>query len=661
VAEPDLIALAQRVSDGESVDWDAALRDAPEDGARRVVRNLRLLESLSSFHRTGSTGGAAAASGGDAFVYDATSTVASGEPSSAPADSAPGAARTVPIRPFAWGSLEVRERLGEGGFGEVHRAWDPTLQREVALKLLKREHRGGAGFEASVLHEARLLARVRHPHVVTVYGADTHDGRVGLWMELVRGRSLAQWVESQGRLGAREAAVLGVDLCRALAAVHGAGLVHRDVKAGNVMREEGGRILLMDFGAVSDASASDEGTVSGTPRYMAPEIYAGEKATPRSDLFSLGVLLYHLVTGRYPIDARTVPELREKIARREARLLRDERPDLPEAFVVVVERALAWRPEDRYPTAGAMEQALSAFLGAEGIAPRPSIGGGVESAEEAARVAWAKDRRRRGRNVGIGIAVGVVTAIAVAIGVIGPGLYESPPAAPPSAPPGGGSAAPPGTAAIAPGGTATPAPPPVPASAPYTVEASLQRVSKDGSRERLDSGSRLALGDQLALEVRASVPVHVYVIDEDETGHAYALFPLPDLEPKNPLPAETTVLLPGLDAERRQAYWSVTSVGGREHLMVLASPERIVEFEAEMANLRRPERGVNATAIPEEAMARLRGLRGLGGLVRATHPAPAPAPEKATNLFDMAEKLAGKKEQVTGPWLRRIDLENPAR
>ena len=380
---PDLLTLAERVSDGASVDWDAVLGGLPEERVKRVVRNLRLLESLSSFHRDTSATEETA-------TEDATRTVVvendvPGGPAARDTRAA-RAERALTVRevghpdadgfakpPFAWGPLEVRERLGAGGFGEVFRAWDPTLQRDVALKLLMREHRGGAGFASSVLHEARLLARVRHPHVVTVFGADAHDGRVGLWMELVRGRSLARWVEEQGRLGAREAALLGVDLCRALAAVHGAGLVHRDVKAANVMREEGGRILLMDFGAVSDASSSEEGSVSGTPRYIAPEIYAGEKATPRSDLFSLGVLLYHLVTGRYPIDAHTVGELREKMARRESRLLRDERPDLPEAFVQVVERALAWRAEDRFATAGSMEQALSAFLGAEGGGARPAV------------------------------------------------------------------------------------------------------------------------------------------------------------------------------------------------------------------------------------------------------------------------------------------------
>jgi len=469
-------------------------------------------------------------------------------------------------------------------------------------------------------------------------------------------------------MGAREAAILGVDLCRALAAVHGAGLVHRDVKAGNVMREEGGRILLMDFGAVSDASSPEEGSVSGTPRYIAPEIYAGEKASRRSDLFSLGVLLYHLVTGRYPVDARTVGELREKVARRETRLLRDERPDLPEGFVQVVERALGWNPEDRYASAGAMEQALSAFLGADAGAPRAAAGAddlaarsGSAREEESARSTWARDRWKRGRVVGFAIAMGIIFLVAGVLSMERPWFFERSPAdrsGQGSGEPAGvvvGTLGPPHPAGAPPAPGALPATRP---PQPYTVEASVQRLRKDGRHDRLESGSRLALGDQLALELRASVPVHVYVIDEDDEGHAYALFPLPDLETKNPLPADTTVLLPGVDAERRQNYWSVTSAGGREHLMVLASPERLVDFEAEMMKLRRPEPGVNAMAIPDETMTRLRRTRGLGGLVQAAR--PAPVQEHAGHLFEMAERLAGTKEEVTGPWLRRVDLENPA-
>src|SRR5207248_1845014 len=135
--------------------------------------------------------------------------------------------------------------------------------------------------------EGRLLARIRHQNVITVHGVAVHEQRVGLWMELVRGETLEQLLQKRGPFSAREAALVGIDLCRALAAIHAAGLIHRDVKAQNVMREDGGRIVLMDLGtgreagAVGDAAAQD---LAGTPLYLAPEIFSGDRASERSDL-----------------------------------------------------------------------------------------------------------------------------------------------------------------------------------------------------------------------------------------------------------------------------------------------------------------------------------------------------------------------------------------
>src|SRR5262249_23561705 len=153
-------------------------------------------------------------------------------------------------------------------------------------------------------------------------------------------------------------------------------VVHRDVKAQNAMREEGGRILLTDFGAgieVSDERRRQT-RISGTPLYIATELFRGEPATRQSDIYSVGVLLYRLVTASYPIEATSWPELSEKPARREAKLLGDQRPDLPESFIEVVEKATAWNPEDRYATAGEMERALAQGLGAVGAVAARTAG-----------------------------------------------------------------------------------------------------------------------------------------------------------------------------------------------------------------------------------------------------------------------------------------------
>ncbi len=264
-----------------------------------------------------------------------------------------------------WGHLELIEQIGQGSFGTVYRARDTRLDRDVALKLL-RKGRQTAELADKILHEGRILARVRHRNVVTVFGVEEQDSRIGLWMEYIRGRTLEQLLRSTGSFGAREAALIGQELCRALAAVHKAGLVHRDIKAQNVMREEGGRLVLMDFGAgqfVHAAGPSTSGRLTGTPLYLAPELMRGEEATVRSDIYSLGVLLFHLVTGQYPVSATSLDDLHQ--AHREGRRFRlhDARPDLADDFARVVERASHPDPTRRFASAGALQEALARSLG----------------------------------------------------------------------------------------------------------------------------------------------------------------------------------------------------------------------------------------------------------------------------------------------------------
>jgi serine/threonine protein kinase len=321
------LELAAGLSDGAAIDWEQAAAAAPDAGARRLIRELRTL----------------------ARVRDV-----SGQPA-------------APSVPEVWGHLRLLGAIGTGGYGTVHRAWDSQLEREVALKLLNR----GAG--ETLLEEGRLLARLRHPNVVTVYGTDSIDGRLGIWMELLKGRTLAQLIEIQGPFGPREASLVGLDLCRALAAVHRAGLVHGDVKAQNVMREEGGRIVLMDFGIGRRIAADTEPAVRGTLRYVPPEVLESGTAASSADIYSLGVLLYHLVTGSFPMDGDDAESLLQAHRQRSRSFLRDARPDLPEPFVQAVECALMAEPGRRFATMGAMEAALAAALGI-GAAPGPAAG-----------------------------------------------------------------------------------------------------------------------------------------------------------------------------------------------------------------------------------------------------------------------------------------------
>ena len=328
--------IADAVLDGEPVDWASAEASA-EEAAKPVLRHLRLVAAVADAQRNALPG-------------------------------IPPAGTRSSLAPGHWGHLRLIEQIGRGTFGEVFRAWDTRLDREVALKLVPassstRDH------ESTIIHEGRLLARVRHPNVVTIYGAEQIGDRVGLWMELVRGRTLEQVLKT-GDIRPRDVVQIGIELCGAVSAVHAAGLLHRDIKAHNVMRADDGRTVLMDFGAGADPADFAEGrgaaaVPAGTPLYLAPEILAGQPASIRSDIYSLGVLLYHLASGAYPIKGKSIDEVRLAHERGERIGLSSIRPDLRADLVRVIERACDPSPSRRYDSADALARDLAA------LQPRP--------------------------------------------------------------------------------------------------------------------------------------------------------------------------------------------------------------------------------------------------------------------------------------------------
>lgn len=261
----------------------------------------------------------------------------------------------------SWGHLRVFERIGRGAFGEVYRAWDPRLDREVALKLLPIDSAAGDSRKSAFIEEGRLLARVRHPNVVTLYGAERIGARIGLWMELVRGRTLEDVLHEGRTFTSNEVINLGLELCKAIAAVHGAGLIHRDVKAQNVMLADDGRVVLMDFGTGRELAEESETSVAGTPLYLAPEVLAGEKATVWSDIYSMGVLLYRLLTSSYPVRAKSLADLRRAHADRERTDVRSVRPDAPSRLARVIECAIDPEPQRRYQSADALAADLASI------------------------------------------------------------------------------------------------------------------------------------------------------------------------------------------------------------------------------------------------------------------------------------------------------------
>lgn len=327
-----LQAAAEAVTDGSEPDWDAA-EATPDARERRLIGHLRSIASIGLARATlYSTGVAAAAA-------------------EHPLALAPGS---------AWGSLRILEKVARGRFGDVYRAWDPALDREVALKILRRRDRGDAD-EARVIEEGRLMARVRHPNVVTIYGAQRIDGRTGLWMEFVDGQTLEAELAERGAMDAAGLVTVGLDLCAALEAVHAAGLVHRDVKAQNVLRDRTGRIVLGDFGTGRelDEALPVRGELAGTPVYLAPEVFAKQPAKAQSDLYSLGVLLFHLATREYPVNGRTMAALRDAHAAREVTSLRTARPDLPDGLTTAIDRALDSDPGRRFTSARELAQTLA--------------------------------------------------------------------------------------------------------------------------------------------------------------------------------------------------------------------------------------------------------------------------------------------------------------
>jgi serine/threonine-protein kinase len=335
-------SLAVAIADGSLINWDRVQRGASKSAQQSLVRQLRAIATVAGTYRR-------------RFSRD--SVVAQPETQSAAIPQTDQPSHTT------WGDLTLIEEIGRGAFGTVFRAHDRQLDRPVALKLLRAESSKKGSVALQLLREGRVLAQVRHPNVVTVYKAEKHGGRIGLLMEFIHGLTLEQMLTAHGPFSAGEAVLIGRDVCNALAAVHFAGLVHRDVKAQNIMREQGGRLVLMDFGAGGQLNAGNKRRLRGTPLYIAPEVLKGGESTVRSDIFAVGVLLYHLVTGEFPVKGGSLDTLRRAYTDRRVAQLKEVRPDLPAAFVRVVEKAIRLNPAQRFASANQMESALARVLG----------------------------------------------------------------------------------------------------------------------------------------------------------------------------------------------------------------------------------------------------------------------------------------------------------
>jgi serine/threonine-protein kinase len=351
------------------------------------------------------------------------------------------------------GRYRLGERLGQGGMGEVFVAHDLRLEREVALKLLRADLARQDGMRERVVAEARLAARLTHPHVVGVLDTGEHEGRPFVVMERLSGRTLRDELNA-GPMPTERARDVGLQVLRALAAAHELGIVHRDVKPANVLDAGVGTWKVADFGIAkwihAEETLTGTGELLGSPSYLAPERIAGAQAGPASDLYAVGVLLYEAVCGRRPFEGDDPFALADAIREGRHTSPAEVNPDVDPTIAAVIERAMRLDPRERFADAEAM---ASALLGETEAAPAdrtevltrtatPSVGteGATADGDRTIPVP-ALDRtarlpalspaprpirpRRPARRtlivVGAIVAIAIVTILAVAVFTGGPG------------------------------------------------------------------------------------------------------------------------------------------------------------------------------------------------------------------------------------------------
>lgn len=310
-----------------------------------------------------------------------------------------------------FGRYEITEILGFGGMGLVMKGFDSALGRFSAIKVLAPHLATNAAARRRFAREAKSAAAVVHDHVVPIHTVNEEDGLPYLVMPVIEGESLQQRVEEEGALSIVEVLRIGKQIASGLAAAHEQGLVHRDIKPANVLLEDGvERVLLTDFGlarAADDANMTQSGVLAGTPQYMSPEQAHGSDIDHRSDLFSLGSVLYFMCTAHAPFRAETTMGVLHRIGGDEPRSIRTVNEDVPRWFEAIVERLLEKDREHRFQSAEEVEQLLGrwlAYLQRPDAAPKPPTP--------------APRRLVRKRDVNKWLALGLAGVAALALGLL---------------------------------------------------------------------------------------------------------------------------------------------------------------------------------------------------------------------------------------------------
>jgi len=252
------------------------------------------------------------------------------------------------------GRYELLEVVGHGGMSSVYKAHDELLERNVALKILHEQYSSDEEFVERFKREARSVAQLQHPNIVTVIDRGEEDGRQYIVFEYIAGENLKEFVVRKGRLEGREALEIAVEIARALAFAHENGLVHRDVKPQNVLLNGDGRAKVTDFGIARsldvETGMTQTGTVLGTSNYIAPEQASGQSVDAQTDVYSLGVVLYELLAGDVPFPGESFVAVALKHVHEPPPNLLDVRSDVPLRVAAAVDRALEKDPEQRFPS-----------------------------------------------------------------------------------------------------------------------------------------------------------------------------------------------------------------------------------------------------------------------------------------------------------------------
>jgi serine/threonine-protein kinase len=288
------------------------------------------------------------------------------------------------------GRYRLIELLGQGGMARIYRGHDNQLDRQVAVKILRSEYGRDPDFGFRFRHEAQAAASLNHPNIVGVYDYGQDEAGPFIVMELVEGEDLASIIKRSGALPPRQAARIVGETARALHAAHQRGIVHRDVKPGNIMIDREGRVKVADFGiarAIAEAQMTLPGTTLGSVHYFSPEQARGDQATAASDIYSLGIVLYELLTGRRPWEADSAAAVAMARLAGPAPDPSALRPGLPADLVAIDRKALATEPADRWTSAASMAAAIEAFL--SGAAVPGGAGGPTSPGDHDATIAGA--------------------------------------------------------------------------------------------------------------------------------------------------------------------------------------------------------------------------------------------------------------------------------